>query len=252
MSLALLDPATGNTRAILTAPDATYLDFIWRPDGKSLVVIQWSGLPGATHRDVYEASLDGTPLKLRDLDRELRFTRFLSDRLLLGADDGGRYSVIPTSGGVTRSLLPTAVGLVPFPGISNDGTRLLFHRWTSTDLPKPDRRSTSVELLTLGADSSRALRLPFGAQFETPQFHPDGRHVVLVGNTPGDSVSRVFLVPLDGTAPRLLGTVPALPYDGRLELSPGGRLLVFTTEDAPSTTLYELDLTPILQSIRRQ
>lgn len=249
-NLALLDPATGNIRTLFSTPDAGYIDPVWRPDGRSLVLVKYSGWPDTTHRDVYEAALDGTTLKLRDLDDELPFIRFISDRLLLGAADGGRYSVIPTNPGVTQRL-PFVVGRVPFPGVSSDGRWLLFHLWNQTERPKLDRRSSSVELLTIGGDSSRTVSLPFGAQFETPLFFPDGRHVILVGNAPGDSVSKIFLVPLDGTPPRLLAAVPAMPYEGRLELSPDGRTLVFTTEGPPTSTLYELDLSPILPSVGR-
>ena len=101
-SLMVLDPTTGDTRTVFTSPDVTALDFAWRPDGASIVVLKWSQAAGAQQRALYEAQLDGTNRKLRDLDATRRFTRMLSDSLVQGADDGAVWAVVPTAGGPSR------------------------------------------------------------------------------------------------------------------------------------------------------
>ena len=99
-----------------------------------------------------------------------------------------------------------------------------------------------------GGDSLRTLSLPFEVTccWNAP-FHPDGRHLILGGTTPGESISKLFLVPLNGDAPRVLSQFSRL--NGTAYVSPDGRSLVFTSEGTPTSTIYELDVTPILQSI---
>ena len=157
-TVSVLDPATGKIRIVFSAPEATGFDFNWRPDGQSLVLVKHSVQSGVRHRELYEASLDSTGRKLRDIAAEYCCLMFISDRLLLGGADGDEsniYTVIPTGGG-TAQLRPGGVGRRGFPGVSSDGKWLLFALRKNNE-----RRSTGVELLTTGGDSSRTLNLPF-------------------------------------------------------------------------------------------
>jgi hypothetical protein len=70
---------------------------------------------------------------------------------------------------------------------------------------------------------------------------------------PGDTVSKVFSVPLDGSALRALATLPTKStVAGRLDLSPDGTAVVFTSVGPWTSKLYEIDVTPILQAIGKQ
>lgn len=247
-TLVVLDLATGETRTVSSAPNGADRDFIWRPDGKSIVLVKHSA-PSGHPSEVYEARMDGTERKLRDIGAEFPgfgTGGFISDRLLLA----GTYStladsvlVIPSSGGTAQEL-PRARRNA-WPGVSNDGKWLLFL------IRNTDGRITSVELMTHGGDSLRTLSLPFEVDPRnfTPPFHPDGQHVMLVGKAPGESAFKIFLVPLNGDIPRALATFPGTPYNGRLDLSPDGSTLAFTSVGPPISTIYELDMSPILQAL---
>ena len=243
----VLDLATGGTRTVFTAPDAGFIDATWRPDTKSLVLVKNSGWPSITRREVFEAELDGTGRKLSDVGAEYCCTMFLSDRLLLVGADGdstNRYTLIPSGGGPARQV-PGGNGRRGWPGVSNDGRWLLF------GLRKfGETRTTSVEMITTSGDSARTVTLPFDIAWPTAPFRFDGQHVILVGRTPGDSASQIFLVPLNGSAPRALATLPATAASVRLAPSPNGSTLVYSFEGAPTSTIYELDLRPLLRTLR--
>jgi Tol biopolymer transport system component len=242
--LVVLDPATGNSRVAFAAPEATFIDFTWRPDGRSIVLVRRSmnGL-----NEVHEAQLDGTNRKLRDIAAEFVYTMFISDQLILGGNPGtpsNRYALIPTSGG-PEQYVPGGIGRRRWPGVSSDGKWLLFQLRGSTE-----NAATSVELVTTGGDSSRTLSLPFEVALENPPFDLDGRHVILVGKVPGEDVFKIFLVPLNGDTPRTLATIPGTPR-GRLDLSPDGGTLAFTTVGPPTSTIFQLDFGPMLAAVRR-
>lgn len=245
-----IEIATGKVSTLFSASDVTWLDFVWRPDGRSIVLVKGFVQSGKFHREVYEAGLDGTTRKLRDINNEFPLGHLISDRvMLLGADgnSGNRYAVTPSGGGATWKVTE-GTNRVGSPSVSNDVERLLFLLGKTTPI-------TSVELVTIGGVSSRALNLPFevvGGHTNPdlhPPFLPDGRHVILFGKIPGESMSKIFLVPLDGTAPRVLATLPGTVYKSRFALSPDGSTLVYTLQGAPTATIYELDVSPILRSI---
>ena len=248
-TLGVLDPATGKTRTVFSAPDASHIVFVWRPDGQSIVLVKFSSPPRGRRLEVFEVRLDGTSRKLRDVDNEFTFVGLISDTLLLRGNDGdvtNVYGTMPTDSGLGHTLLG-GVGRAGWPGVSADGRWLLFLLHNKTD-----RGITSVGLVTTRGDSSHTLSLPFEAQYEDHHFrpfHPDGRHLVLAGKAAGDSVSRIFLVPIDGTAPRALVALPTTSSRVSFDFSPDGRSLVYTLDGAPTSTIYELDLRPILQSV---
>ncbi len=64
---------------------------------------------------------------------------------------------------------------------------------------------------------------------------PDGKQIVSVAKVTGDSVYRLFLVPLDGSAPRLIGEIPrgtslTAVTGGLLAPSPNRKLLAYTSD----------------------
>lgn len=244
-SLALLDTATGNTRPLFAAPDSPFIDFIWRPNGESIVLFKYLA---DSLGEVYEARLDGTQRKLRDAPTAFCCTKFLSDQLILGGESGlsNQYDAVPTSGGPAQRLAGR-IGRRGFPGVSRDGRWFLFLLRENTDTS-----IKSVELITTGGDSSHTLRLPFEATHSgAPLFHADGRHAILRGRTQGDPSDKIFLVPLDGTTPSVLATLHSRRYRTIQQLSPDGRTLLFASQGVPTSTIYEVDLSPILGTARR-
>ena len=233
-----------------TSPNG--VSFIWRPDGKSLVVLKHSVSPPDPHFSLCEARLDGTARWLRDLGAEfpVKGTRdgaFISDQLLV-AGNALEQLLIPTGGG-SATRLPVGTGTrFSKPGVSPccpDQAKWIL--WLVQD---GDRPITSVEVMTSSGDSVRTLNLPFEVDRRPnyDSFRADAGHIILVPNVPGESVSKIFLVPLNGGTPRVL-----TQFSGRLSarfvVSPDGKSLVYSLEGAPTSKIYELDMTPILQSI---
>ena len=247
-SVGVLDPNTGQTRTVFSSPDVTALDFAWRPEGASIVVLKWSEAAGEQQRALYEAQLDGTNRKLRDLDATRRFTRMLTDRLVQGADDGAEWEVVPTAGGPGRVKPAPGHGFLTdeTPGASRDGQWLFSWLRRARGEPWP-----AGQLASTAGDSSRIVHFPFAGHqgFQNIVFDADGNHVILVGTSPADSVATIFRVPLDGTAPRALTTLPRGMTRGRQDLSPDGRKLLYTIEGQPMTTVYELDTEPLLKAL---
>ena len=243
-AIAVLDLGTGTTQVVSSAPaTGEFQDFVWRADGLSLVLAKRSLQSGDSPREVYETTTDGRERKLRDMGPEVPesyWDVFLTDRLLYEATASGP-SVMSSSSGPSQKL-PGSGRRNPWPGVSSDGKSLLLL------VPNDDKGLTDIDLMDSGGDSLRTLSLPFEVTccWNAP-FHPDGRHLILGGTTPGESISKLFLVPLNGDAPRVLSQFS--PLNGAAYVSPDGRSLVFTSEGTPTSTIYELDVTPILQSI---
>ena len=253
MTLAVLDVETGSSRIVSSGgPYGANRDFTWRPDGQSIVVVKHSVPSDYTHGEVYEVPLNGIERKLRDIGAEFPawgVGGFVSDRLLVaGTQFAAELSValIPTSSGPLQILPGGARVGHAWPGASHDGKWIL---WLARN---PAGRLANLEIMSTGGDSLRTLSLPIEiSSTKHVPFQPDDQHVILFGRTPGDQAFKVFLVPLAGGVPRVLATLPGRPYDGRLDLSPDGKSLVFTTEGAPTSTIYELDLTPIIPAVRK-
>jgi Tol biopolymer transport system component len=159
-----------------------------------------------------------------------------TDRYLLPAGEGAPIK-LPKGGYWIRE-----------PGVSPDG------KWLAAIVRNPDGRINSMELVAADGSSVRPLRLPFevGPSTFRPPFTPDGRNLILFGKAPGESVSKIYSVPLDGSAPKALATLPATStIAGRLDLSPDGSAVVFTSTGPWTSKIYEIDVTPILRSIKQ-
>lgn len=251
---AVLDLATGTSRNIGSTPNGLS-DYAWRADGKAVILLKRVAPPGdPQRRELFEASLDGTERRLHDLAAEFPGqipARLIPDRVvMLGSNFPGAQSagLLPFAGGPMQKLpeLPAGANFrLPFPGLSPDGRWLLF---------LVRRPVTSIQLVATHGDSVRTVSLPFEVHRRNlyPPFLPDGRQVVLVGQAPQDPVSRIYVVPLDGAAPRAVAAISGAFQSGVLDLSPDGRTVVFTTDGAITSTIFEIDLTSVLQAVRKQ
>lgn len=249
--IALLDIATGSSR-VIAAPHGgvgfAATGFIWRPDSKSILYVRSAAQPAGA-REVVEVGLDGADHKLRDIGADFAGLNlaFISDQLIaLGNGQPETQRVMATSGGPPR-MLPPGVGKTrTYLGASPD------RRWLAFLIRDSDRRTTGVELMTNTGDSLRTVPLTFQADWtKRAEFQPDGRHLVMVGKHAGDTASTIYLVPLGGGAPRAVARVTDA-IAGYLALSPDGRSVVFATSGTPTSVLYELDVSPIVQALAKR
>ena len=249
-AIAVLDPASGVVKTLFSAADASLLQLAWRPDGLSLMVVKLIRDPQRPRWEVYQVDLHGSAQKVRDIarGRYCCLTFLHSELLLVGADGdvSNEYDLMSSTGTDVLTLLG-GNGRGGFAGISPDGQWLVFQLRF-----RGQTHVTAIEVISTKGQGSRIIPLPFTGMrgFEGVVFHPDGRHVLLVGKSPGDSTPKIFLVPLDGSTVRTLATLRADALSGRVDVSPDGKTVLYVAESVPTTTIYELDLPSLRRLVR--
>ncbi len=235
-ALGLLEAATGRAR-VLSAGSAMLGAIHWRRDSKA--VRFWRAFEGGI-RTVFEVTLDGAEHPLRELPAQMtKRGFFMTDGLLEFGTAEGEYVFNVESGATTR--LPVSLPLVAgHPSL--DGARLLFL------LSAGEGRRGRIQVMTAGGDSVRTVDLPFEAVNSGEPFgpfHPDGRHVLMIGRHAGDKTLRLFSVPLNGDAPREIASLPGVVSGDHMEVSPDGRTVLYTAQRPTNSTIFELDLSPL-------
>jgi len=251
--LALLDVASGEMRALATAstPTGSYGRFVWRSDGNAIRSLKQADAPSASGQPRYsvvEIPLNGPERLLRDISAEVPNATgpfaFISDRAVIAtvtAEQGTERFLVPLDGGAVRRLPDPGTE----PGLGTGGPlvagdRLLFR------FGSPGSFTSVIRSLSTVGDAARTLRLPL--DFPNAVVLPDGQHIVSIGKRPGDSVWNVFVVPLDGSAMRLIGEIPG-GTGGPLAPSPDGTMLAYTSAGPRTTKVFDIDFSPALQEI---
>jgi Tol biopolymer transport system component len=270
--LALLDVNSGQTR-FLTTSSATIGGFMWRSDGKNIDKFVWRSdgkairalkrtlvpMGGYSPRrwSIVEIELNGTERLLRDISAEFPnannvvFTYDSTVVVTVTAEKMTERFLVPLDGGAARRLPDPAIEL----GSRVGGTLVAGNRLL---IGQVDARgeSRAITILSTVGDSTRTLRLPFSSSYSA--VLPDGKQIVSVGKVTGDSVYKLFLVPLDGSATRLIGVIPrgtsfAAVTGSLLAPSPNGKLLAYTSDGRPPTSkILEVDFGPALQAIMKR
>jgi len=249
LQIALLDLNSGQTRVLETSP-GDFNDFVWRPDSKGLRALKRTfGTDGSSSRwSIVEIPLNGTEQLLRDISAEFPGVN--------GIDfSSGRAVVVRVASSLRAGLF-----LVPLDGSAarrlpdrgaEPGSRFGIGRLVGNQLflGQVDAKG-EVRVMTILSTvdySTRTLRLPFHV-VSNVVVRPDGKDILLAGKASGDSVNKLFLVPLDGSATRLLGELPS-GSGGSRALSPDGKLLAYTSDGPITTKILEIDFEPVLQAI---
>jgi Tol biopolymer transport system component len=257
--LALLDVNSGQVRVLGTAT-ANFASFRWRSDGNAIIALKKAVVSrgSAARWSIVEFQLNGTERLLREVSAEFPEANdvlLTSDRtvvVLATTNSTPERFLVPLDGGAASRLLDpgTAPGLVEPQRLAVPvaGNRLLI------PLFGPGGRLEAFKLLSTVGDTTRTLRLPFDPQRRPSIAGSDGTHLVVIGRTAGDSVDKIFLVPIDGSAPRLVGTWPggARVDSDRLTLSPDGTLLAYTSEGRYTSRFFDVDFGPALRAITRR
>ena len=165
---------------------------------------------------------------------------FLSPTLIEYATESSEFA-IQVDSGAPRRLPVDALALNAVP--SAFGNWWVFLR--SADAGRPGR----IQVVNAQGDTSRIIDLPFET-FRTSlpidAFLPGNRSLVIVGRTIGDKAYKLFSVPIDGTAPREIATLSTTLPVTHISLARDGRTAAYTVTSPPTTTVYELDLHPLL------
>jgi hypothetical protein len=124
------------------------------------------------------------------------------------------------------------------PSLSANGKLVLF---PSVGAP------SALRIYDIDRGSERAINVPFAFASAYPAvWHPDGRHIIVAGISPGSDLTRIFLVPVNGEAIVTLATLPQGQRRVSLAVSPDGKQLVYSEDGPPSGSIGELSLDAIL------
>ena len=246
--------STRDRRACLTTSSSQIGRFVWRSDGNAIRVIKrtFVAIGSPSRLSIVEIPLNGPERLLRDISAEFPKVNdvvFTSDReavVRVATEQSPERFLVPLDGGAARRL--------PDPD-SEPGSRTGELLVAGNQLLA---RYRSMRRVRHGSSRScRPQAIPRArCVFRSRRHHsvalPDGKQIVSVGKAAGDSVCKLFLVPLDGSATRLIGEIPRGTAGRLLAPSPDGKLLAYTFDGRYTSKIFEIDFGPALQAIMKR
>jgi TolB protein len=218
----------------------------WRRDGRALLYVRADG----GRSDVREVALGGHETVLRPLTGELAdhgSLTLVGDSVLIIPSRKGIFAV-PIRGNGHRTLYtPAAREEVQYSTLGVDVSR--DGRWAAVPVLIPAAGGATQDAIRLVALDGRADRtLPIGYLSYVSRFvwHPDGRHLLVLGQREANVRMEVFLVPLSGEPLRpLTAGDPSAGLFG-FQVSPDGSAIAFAANGSAPAALWEIDLTRAL------
>jgi len=203
----------------------------WKGGTRTHIFVVPSG--GGDPRDLTPGDWDAPPFSLGGMtdyafspdSKELAYVRN-TDRSEATSTNGDVF-VVPVAGGEPTRLTGDNKGADSSPRYTTDG-RFIVYRSQTTPMFESDRWRLMV--YDRRARTSREVMPKFDANVEGFTFTPDGRGVYFVTGERGRHP--IYTVSLEGGAPRRV--VPGFNDD--VQVSPDGRLLVFTRSTAARPT----------------
>lgn len=200
----------------------------WTPDGRDIVMA--TDITGRINL-WRTAANGGFPRQIQQSEDRTMYPAVSPDGkvVLFASDVGGReiYDIfaVPLDGGATANLTNSADASDTGPFVfSSDRRTVLFNRRVATE------PSTDVALLTLDGGKVRLLtreKQP-GIYWRAVAFTPDGRRVI--ANRSDLHSSSIWSIDVASGAMQQVGSDAA--YDGAAAISPDGRFLSATSENA--------------------
>jgi Tol biopolymer transport system component/DNA-binding winged helix-turn-helix (wHTH) protein len=194
-------PFEGGTPRRLTSEGRRIGQYVWAPDGKSIIFT--SDREGVGGRRIWKVSIKGGPIEPENdallakidpgpqprsaLSRNRRRMVYLDDH----ADDNSTWRVrLGSAGGKVQSLKRVLQSRdeMDGPQLAPDGTRLVFTSWLSG----------AENIWTSDSDGRNPIQLTSfsGELVGTPRWSPDGRWLVF-DRRPGDH-AQIFMIDAEG------------------------------------------------------
>jgi len=243
-SLELVNVSTGEQRTLVRSA-LTATTPVWRPDSRSVRYTRDGTVPGPNAtRGVHEVTIDGVD----KLIRALPFTEFpgpatvpINDTLVSAFGPPAQdHRILALNGTASRVVHPVSVQGAG--QLSPDGRTIAISAGSLAESPPKPIRQVVLESLADG--SARTLDLPFTrARFTAMQWHPDGKGLFIAGrNSPSEPMT-FYLVPIDGSAPRVMARTETWEPNSTFAVSPDTRYIAFVAGSKSRSTLLSLDFT---------
>ena len=188
------------------------------------------------HGVVRDASVTGSPRLVRDLGPlNAVHGGLVRGNTVVQGVAVGKPQFIDLSTGNVRSL---GNGGGWEPDLSPDG------KFAAT----PARgQPSALRIYDVERGTDRIVAVPFSVLPLTPvRWHPDGRHVVVAGISPGAPNTRLFVVPVHGAGVTTLATLPHRQEIVAYAVAPDGKSLVYGEHGQQTGTIGQLSFDDIL------
>jgi dipeptidyl aminopeptidase/acylaminoacyl peptidase len=236
----LTDPRSLVSEASSTAAPVSIADLhflrsswfgTWAPDGKSIVIS--TDLTGRLN--LWKVPTDGGfPVQLQQSDDKAFYPTVTPDgrQVIYGSDVGGGeiYDLYttPLNGGAVVNLTGSDDASETGPVVAPDGKSVAFDRRGKTEA------STNIGLLSLADRSTRLLthEAEAGVTWSAVAFSKDGARLIANRSSADHKGSTVWSIDTATGKATVLAGEPGKGYESASALSPDGRLVALTSEDA--------------------
>ncbi len=237
----------GSGRTIIAAGLGA-ADAAWSPDARSIAVSAngridvMNGSGGNRHTLFSHASIRAGYL---DWSPDGRRIAFEACEEIPAPPSSGTSSTFRCTTQVidaTSGAILSSIAEVSRPAWSPDGSRLAVERRNA--------QTQRNELYTVRGDGTgmQLVQTPEGNAYD-PDWSPDGSEIAIAVGSPGSFLSAIWVVPLDGRPPRLIGgcevaecALPAWDRSGaRLAFARAGKVLIAAQAGTPELRLDQAE-----------
>ncbi len=218
-------------------PDGTQINwFEWSPNRDQAVFVELADGKGSVSiADLATKARKALPL---DLDVAAAMWRPNHDQIIVTANAGSSHTFwIVNADGTGRRQIPVSEYAINEPTLSPDGKTLAYATWE----PGIQGRIRAVDINS-GIDRSITTNPADGFVWQSPQFSPDGSHLLLYrfGMNTDPVVSRLAIMDIDDGSATVMGPVSENPPPAVL-FSPDGTTIVAEYPALKTTWIFDAD-----------